>query len=462
MKWLKRILIALALLLGLALALPFFISLDDYIPQLEKAVSARLNEPVSIARIRFAALPVPHVTIEGITVGKSADVKLGLVTVTPDIYSLWQPVRVIKRIEIDTLTLTREAINKIPVWLNPDDDKSPQPLVRVERIQLTNARGNFGQTNFGPFDVRANLDSKNAAEDITITTQDGKLRARIKPDQSKYLIEASAKGWTPPIGSTLLFDELTLKGVATPDDITLNQVSAKLYGGTLNGTAHARWRQGLQLNGNLDIRHLEVQQVAAMLSLKSHVSGKLDARPVFSASLASSDKQGDEHPAKFADKFMAALRLDMPFSIENGVLRGVDIEQAATRLSKHGTTGGETRFETLSGHLVLQQRSYHFTQLRISSGSLAVDGAVNISPKKELAGRINARVNVMGASASVPLNVTGTVDDPTLLPTGAAMTGAAVGTVLLGPGLGTAVGVKVGDWVDNLFGAQNKPKKKPK
>ncbi|PIX04342.1 MAG: AsmA family protein, partial [Gallionellales bacterium CG_4_8_14_3_um_filter_54_18] len=165
---------------------------------------------------------------------------------------------------------------------------------------------------------------------------------------------------------------------------------------------------------------------------------------------------------KFADKFMAALRLDMPFSIENGVLRGVDIEQAATRLSKHGTTGGETRFETLSGHLVLQQRSYHFTQLRISSGSLAVDGAVNISPKKELAGRINARVNVMGASASVPLNVTGTVDDPTLLPTGAAMTGAAVGTVLLGPGLGTAVGVKVGDWVDNLFGAQNKPKKKPK
>jgi len=84
---------------------------------------------------------------------------------------------------------------------------------------------------------------------------------------------------------------------------------------------------------------------------------------------------------------------------------------------------------------------------------------VNISPKKELAGRINARVNVMGASASVPLNVTGTVDDPTLFPTGAAMTGAAVGTVLLGPGLGTAVGAKVGNWVDNLFGAQKKPKK---
>jgi hypothetical protein len=40
------------------------------------------------------------------------------------------------------------------------------------------------------------------------------------------------------------------------------------------------------------------------------------------------------------------------------------------------------------------------------------------------------------------------------------MTGAAVGTVILGPGFGTAVGAKVGGWVEGLFG--KKEEKKPK
>ena len=113
MKWLKPLLIALAVLLAIAVALPFFISLDDYIPRVEKEVSARLKEPVTIKSIRFAALPLPHVTVDGITVGKTDDIKLGKVIVTPDLFSLLQSTRVIKTIEIDSPALTRKAIDKI-------------------------------------------------------------------------------------------------------------------------------------------------------------------------------------------------------------------------------------------------------------------------------------------------------------------------------------------------------------
>ncbi len=95
----------------------------------------------------------------------------------------------------------------------------------------------------------------------------------------------------------------------------------------------------------------------------------------------------------------------------------------------------------------------------ISSGSLAADGNVNISPKKELSGRINAQVKAVGTSANVPLNVAGTGDAPLRYPTGATMAGAAAGTVMLGPGLGTSVGAKVGGWAEGLFG--KKEEKKP-
>lgn len=449
MKWLKRILIALAVLLLIAAALPFFISLDDYIPRIEKEVSARFKQPVSIKSLRFTALPSPHVTIDGIAVGTNDDIKLGKVLVTPDFFSLLQSTTVIKSIEIESLTLTLKAIDKIPVWVKSDAAKSPQaPQVRVERIHLNNALVNFGKTKFGPFDTRISLDDKGETQDASITTHDGKLKAIIKRDQSKYLIDASAKSWTLPGGPALLFDELIVKGVATQNDANLSQLSARLYGGTANGKAAVSWKKGLQINGNLDINHVEMQKIASMLSSETRISGTLDAKPVFSWSAAS------------ADQFIHALRLETPFSVQNGVIRGVDIQKAATGLIKKGTTGGETRFDELSGHLLMEHGDYRITQLKIASGSLSADGDVNISPKRELSGRINAKVKVAGVSATVPLNVSGTLDEPLLYPTAGTMAGAAAGTAMMGPGFGTAVGAKIGGWAEGVFG--KKEEKTPK
>ena len=451
MKWLKRVLIAFAVLLVIAVALPFFISLNDYIPRIEKEILARIKEPVSIKSIKFGALPWPHVTVDGITVGKTDDIKLGKVMVTPDFFSLLQSTRVIRSIEIDSLVMTRKAIGKIPAWARSDAAKSPQPppLVRVESIRLDNAVVRLDKAGFGPFDARVSLNSKGEPEDASITTQDGKLKALIKPDKSKYLIDASAKSWTLPVGPALVFDELIIKGVATLNDADLSEVRAKLYGGTAIGKTTISWQKGLQLDGNLDVSRLELRHVASMLSPGTHVSGKLSARPVFSASAAS------------ADQLMNALRLETLFSVQNGALHGVDIQKAATNLIKQGTTGGETRFEQLSGHLVMEHGGYRFTQLKIASGALAADGNVSVSPKKELSGRINAQVNAVGTSANVPLNVGGTVDAPLLYPTGGTIAGAAAGTVILGPGFGTSVGAKVGGWAEGLFGKKDgkKPKK---
>lgn len=450
MRWPERILIALALLLAIGVVLPLFLSLDDYIPRIEKEVSARLKEPVSIKSIRFTALPLPHVTVDGITVGTSDDIGLGKVRVTPDIFSLLKSTRVIKSIEIDSLTLTQKAIARIPLWSRSDAARSQQsPQVRVESIHIDKVRVNFGKASLGPFDVRIRLDSAGAVQDASISSRDGKLKAYIKPEQSHYLIDASAQAWTMPLGPGLVFDELIVIGVATLQDAELSQVSAKLYGGTANGKVTVTWKKGMQLNGNLDVKQVEMQKIASMLSSQTRVSGKLRAKPVLSASAAS------------AEQLLNALRLETPFNVQNGVIHGVDIQKAATGLTRQGSSGGETHFDHLSGHLVMEHHDFHLTQLKIASGALAVDGNVKISSKKALSGRINARVKAVGTSASVPLNVAGTLDAPLLYPTTGTLAGAAVGTVILGPGVGTSVGAKIGDWVEGLFGGneEKKPKK---
>jgi uncharacterized protein involved in outer membrane biogenesis len=450
MKLLKRLTIVFVALLLIAAVLPFFISLDDYIPQIEKEASTRLKQPVSIKSIKFAALPSPHLRIDGIAVGATDEIKLGKVTVTPDLFSLLQPTKVIRRIDIDSLVLTRKAIDQIPAWAKSDAAKSPQqpPPFRVESIRFNNALVDLGKTRLGPFDARVNLDTKGEPEDASITTQDGRLKAFVKPHKSEYLVDASAKSWTLPVGPRLVFDDLIIKGVATLDQVRLGEVSARLYGGTAVGKTTISWKKGLRLDGRFTLSRLELRQLAPLLSPGTHVSGRLSAKPFFSAAAAS------------ADRLVDALRLETPFSVQNGALGGVDIHKAATSLIKQGTSGGETRFDELSGQLVMEHGSYRFTQLKIASGALAADGNVSISRAKELSGRINAQVKLAGTSANVPLNVGGTLATPLLYPTAGFIAGAAAGTAILGPGLGTTVGAKVGGWVEDLFGkkGENKPK----
>ncbi|MBI3045871.1 MAG: AsmA family protein [Betaproteobacteria bacterium] len=453
MKWLKWVGIALGTIILILAVVPLFISLDDYIPRIEQEISARIKEPVKIGSLRAGGLPLPHVTVSGVTVGKTDDIKVGKVTVTPDLWSLLSSTKVIKSIEIERLVLTQKAIDKIPAWTKPAPGKAKEPAgpppVRVESIRLDDAVVKLQKATFGPFDAKVSLTSDGNPESASIETQDGKLKAFIKPDKSNYLIDAVAKGWTLPVGPPIHFDELTVKGVATLKDAALDQVRARLYGGTVAGKASAAWQKGVQVKGSFDVNQVELKNLVPLFSRDARVSGRLNAKPVFSAS------------ARDAGQLANALRLETPFDVRNGVVYGVDVKKAATSLlRKNEPTGGETRFDKLTGHLVHDRGTSRFTKLDVVSGALAADGNVTISPKQELTGRINANVKAGSVSAaSVPLNVAGTVQSPLLYPTTGTLAGAAAGTAILGPGLGTSVGAKIGQWTEGLFGKKEEEKK---
>ena len=450
MKWLKWIGGIIGVIVVILAVVPLFISLNDYIPQIEKEISARIKEPVKIGGLRAGGLPLPHVTVSGVTVGKTEDIKVGKVTVTPNLLSLLGTTKVISSVEIDGLVLTQKAIDKIPAWTKPASGKAPAgpPPVRVESIRLDDAVVKLQKATFGPFDARVILTSDGNPESASIVTQDGKLKAFVKPDRSNFLIDVNARGWTLPLGPAVLFDELDVKGVATLNDANFSEIRAKLYGGTVTGKATAAWQKGMQVRGNAEVNQIEIKPLLLAMGRPPSVSGKLTAKPVTYSSNAARP-----------DLIVDALRLETPFEVHNGVLHGTDIKQAATSLIKRdGGKGGETRFDKLTGHLALDRGTRRLTNLNVASGSLAADGNVTISPKDELSGRVNANVKAGSVSAaSVPLNVSGTVDSPMLLPTTGTLAGAAVGTAVAGP-LGTGVGAKVGQWTEGLFGKKEEKK----
>jgi hypothetical protein len=436
MKWLTRGVLVLLVLAGVVALVPFFVSLNDYVPQVENELSARLKTPVSIDTLHASLFPVPHVRVEGIAIGKAEDIKVAKVTLRPDLWSLFGPHKVIRSVEFEDVVLAQSAFGPLLELAQRD---SGSGTLTIKKIALKTAVVRLEQGSFGPFDVEVKLGRGGQQGDVVLKTQDGAVQAHVVPAGKQYTFEVSAKSWPPPLGPKIHFDSLHVKGVATDDQAELNEVNAKLYGGTISGKSTINWAKGVKLSGQLDVKHVELKDAAALVSPKTRVSGRLDAKPTFSANAATA-AQLDE-----------ALRLETPFTVRNGVLHGLDLPGAVATLTKHGQSGGQTQFDELEGRLVIDHGAYRFTQLRIASGVLSARGNVTIGANKSLSGQFSASAKGVAAVTNVPLVVAGTLESPMVYPNTGAIVGA-VGGTLVAPGVGTAAGAKLGEFAQELLG----------
>ncbi len=132
------------------------------------------------------------------------------------------------------------------------------------------------------------------------------------------------------------------------------------------------------------------------------------------------------------------------FRISDGILHEADLERASQTFTREGLTGGQTRFDTLGGHLRLERRDLRLTGLKVASSALEAAGDVRVDPARNLSGEVEVGLRRTTALASIPLRVSGTVAEPRLRITEEALAGAAAGTAVMGPGLGTAVGIRAG------------------
>lgn len=444
MTWFKRLILAFAVLIVLLAVVPLFVSLDDYRPQLEKMVSEKLKEPVTLKKLRLVGLPLPHVTVEGIAVGKSDDLVIGAVSVTPDLVSLLTATKIIRSIHIEGLVITQRALDKIPLWTKADPKAEPADFrVLVQSIRFEDAILQLERAKFGPFDAVVAIDANGNPERADITARDGKFKASLTPAGDKFNVTVNAREWRLPAGPPILFESLQVSGVATPNDVDFKDIQAALYGGTIAGRMAVGWQKGLQLKGNFSVNDVELREVVPLFAPKTRLSGRLTAKPVFSGATPK------------PDQLASVMKLETPLNIRNGVLQGVDIQDAAMNPGRKGG-GGETRFDTLSGQFAMDRGTQRLTGLRVSSGSLAADGNVTIAPDKSLSGRVNARVNVVGQTGvSVPLNISGSVGSPLALPAVGAIAGAGISA-------GASVGSKVGSWASGLFGGSDSKDSKKK
>lgn len=438
-KWV-RITIIVGLVLVALMALPFFIPMQSYINQAETIASEALGVPVKIKSLHLAFLPTPRINVGGIVVGKDNELSVEDISVVPALFSLLSDVKVISEIQVKQPVVKKAALDIFTALSKKNTNPAAASPVSVRSIVLKGARLEWPGLKIPEINADIALNEANKPQEARIETTDGKIKVNLVPKGEQQAITVLAENWTIPAGLPLMIDNLQMDLTLDGSKLLINTITASLYKGKINGNAELDWTKGWRTSGKINVAELDVSEPTRLVSKTTRVSGRLSGNGNFSATA--------KEPAQLADK----LNADFRFGVDNGVLYGLDLVKAASLFLKSGQKGGDTEFDELSGLLHVTGKQYELRDLKVSSGLLAADGGVKILPSKQLDGVVNVEIKRSISMAAIPLQVSGTLDNPVVLPTKSAMAGAAAGTAILGPGVGTSLGIKAGSAVDKIKG----------
>ena len=444
----KKILIGVAIVIGLLLILPFLIPMQTYLRQTERIASEKLGRPVSINAAHLLFLPSPRVVAGDIVVGENQELKVESIVVIPTIGSLFSTTKIID-LTISKPILKKAALDFISALTAKKSESGEAAAVNIRHIKIDELNLVWPDAKYPAINAKAALAGDNKLESATLETLDGKLKAsvtpKVTPNGDEQLIVVTANKWTMPVGLPLLIDNAKLEMHLKGSKLSIPKIDIALYGGKLMGDAVLNWEESKgkpnwKTSGNLSVNNLSVQQPSSMVSKAVYLSGNLFGKGNFSAT------------AKEARKLPDNLQTNFQFKVNNGVLHGLDLVKVASLLIKQKQGDGETQFDEFSGVLNSAGKQYHLRDIKISSGLLSAKGQVKVMPNKALGGTMLVNVkNSMGLTA-IPLEGSGTVSKPVVLPSKAAIAGAIAGTAILGPGVGTSLGIRAGGAVDKLKG----------
>lgn len=442
----KRYIIFAGIVLAVLFILPFMIPMHAYIGQVEEAAAIKLGVPVKIGSLRLAFLPSLRLHIGDVVVGKNNEFTVERVTVVPALTSLFSDVKVISSVRAEQPIVKKSALDILAGLSNQPKDNADAQVIEIRRIDIRNATLDWPSMKLPKINADINLTAANKPRSAEIESTDGKLRLNLRPGNNQQLITLVADKWVLPAGPPLLIDHLQMDMVLTEGKLDVHKIDADLYNGKLSGDATLTWGKVYKIAGTINIDNLGVREPASIMSKSTRVSGQLFGGGSFNAT------------AKEAGELADGLNADVKFKVVDGVLYGFDLAKAPLMLLGQGK-GGETEFDEFSGLLDVSGKQYKFHNLNIRSGLMAAKGAVKISPAKTLDGVVEVEVKNSMQVAAIPLQVSGTLEEPMVFPTKSAIAGAVAGTAILGPGVGTTLGVKAGSAlgkIKGLFGSDDK------
>ena len=418
-RWLRivSVLFGLAVLLlaAVVLALQYWVGSGDFRGRVEREASAALGLPVRLRAVSVDVWPLPSVALDGMSVGSQPPLTLERIEARPVWAALLRG-----RLEVATLVVRKAVIPGQAVAaisaasLRKRKAAGAAPVAApADRFSWWPRRARFDELSW--IDVNGNtttVDAQVAMDDDgrPATASLKVLRGRVAGASATLKREGAAWRLAASIGGGKLDARLMLEAAGAV--------------------------QSTSLKGSYQVANVEV---SALTAPSRTLTGRLDASGTLRA------------PLQDLSKLRETLSTQTRFTVRNAVIHGIDLREAMRTVGLN--RGGSTPLDTLSGRLATQGSAMQLTQLAAVAGKLSATGDVSMATDKNLSGTLD--VSLASASTgnvvSVPLQVGGTLDSPSVTLSRGAMIGAAIGTVVI-PGVGTAPGAHLGDRIGKALG----------
>lgn len=434
----------LALLL-LVITLPWWLPLGRFVPEIEGRASAALGRPVTVGGLSLRLLPAPQAVLRDVRVGEEPLLVLPEVRVVPRLSTLWGPPRVIERVSVIAPRIDTQVLQALG-GLGQGGAPAQPAVVHVEQVVIEDATLQWPGGTLAGLDAQVRLGPGHGLVEARLSHDQGRLRLTVTPAPRGYALRLEGRDWTLPVGPALRFDNLQASALAGNEDLAVDAIKAGLYGGEITASATLRWKSGVRLNGRFAAARIDLEPLLRVVRPGTRLGGRLTSKGEFGA------------VAKTFASLSKQLAVGADFRIEQGILRGVDLAGAVKRLVGAAGKPADTAFDRLDGHVESGVKGTRLSKLEIESGLLRADGEIFVGADKAVDGE--ARVALKGTASLVgtpTLIIDGTTDEPRVYPSKGVLAGAAVGTAVLGPGLGTSLGMKAGELARKLFSGERPP-----
>jgi uncharacterized protein involved in outer membrane biogenesis len=420
--------IAAALLLGAGalvwVAITRLPSDEEAAARISEAFEKRFGVGLEVGGAHWALLPAPVLVLSNVATDQPRPITLRRITLQLKLRELLRRVIAVDEAEIESLVLPRDSVQAFR-------GKGPKPKEDGPVVALP------APWTLAPIPLEK-LRWRDVVwidrRDIALA-YDGEISfdAHWRPRQARL----ERAGASPPA-------RLRLDRLAGQDRW---RTRIDVGGGTWNGVTVLEMRPDdrLRVSAELEPRQVDIEGLVQAFGRRAAVAGKVSGH---STLVAEAGELG---------ALVRSLRTRTTFSVRPAALTGLDLAKAVATVG--ASRGGTTPLDDLTGTLDTEGTDngivLRYTGLKARSGVLTATGNLKFFNRK-LDGEI--AVDLVDGVVGVPLKIGGTASDPEVSLTGGALAGAAVGTALL-PGVGTAIGARVGQQVEKLFGTEE-PRKK--